>query len=177
MSGPSTSSPRRPVLLAVLLAVLSAGAAAWASAGATAREGEPELLEARGTLELAGVAWSRDGVLQPTPPATPEGYVELPGGPLGRRWAFVFHTERAGSARLHLDWRPGPEGGIIEFVLDGERLSPARDGWRPVDTPERADLGTRWFGAGEHLVEIVAREAGLTVTRLRALELIDPGAR
>lgn len=141
---------------------------------AAPRPGEPRLERPLGTLDLEQVDWALDGVQHPAS-AIIEGFgVSLLQPELGVRWSFVFHTEQPGTARMFLDWFPGPEGLVIELVIDGERLVPARDGWRPTQRQERADLGSRWFGAGDHLVEIVAREGGGGGTQVRSLELRDP---
>ena len=103
--------------------------------------------------------------------------VLLPVSGAGVRWQTTFETDAPGTVRLFLDWRPGPDGLLIEVLLDGQRQQPLLDGWRPTERPALTDLGPRWLGEGEHLLEFIAREdveVGTLV--LRALELRDPDA-
>jgi hypothetical protein len=141
-------------------------------------------------VDLAHGAWTRNGVepeARPIvveaglrPPGTvnepgevpPAPHVVLPFDAAGVRWAHVFHTEEAAMMRLELEWRPGPEGALFEVVLDGQRLRPPRDGWRPTERGVRTDLGAIWLGAGGHLLEFVSREAAdAAELRLCALRL------
>jgi hypothetical protein len=78
---------------------------------------------------------------------------------LGDRWSTTFSTDVPASWRIGLEWEPGPDGLLIEILLDGEPLTPLRDSWRPTARRLSADLGPRWLGRGEHLIEFVAREA------------------
>ena len=60
-------------------------------------------------------------------------------------------------------------------MLDGQTVRPVRDGWRPTARALRNDLGPVWLGAGEHLLEFIAREdAPDAVLRVAALELRGP---
>jgi hypothetical protein len=126
--------------------------------------------------ELARGGWTNDGMPAPPPAvagAAPDELVTLPMRARGERWATVFETASPGTARLLLDLRGGPDGLLYEVVLDGLRLTPARDAWRPSARDLRLDLGPQWLGQGGHLLEFVARErpAGTAVLHLRALEL------
>lgn len=135
-------------------------------------------------LDLAGAAWSRDGepaepqrVTLPAPPAgasaneagTARAAV-LDFSGLGTRWTTTITCERPRSVRLLLRARGGPDGLLVEALLDGRRLRPAHDTWRPAARALRFDLGPAWLGPGEHLLEIVGREkvghAKLPVTTL-----------
>lgn len=94
---------------------------------------------------------------------------------LGDRWSTTFSTEAPATWRLALEWEPGPEGLLIEIMLDGEPLPPLRDAWRPTPRRLSADLGPRWLGRGEHLIEFVAREERHDgALRLRRLQLESP---
>jgi len=62
-------------------------------------------------------------------------------------------------------------------VLDGQRLAPPRDAWRPTQRVLSSDLGGVWLGRGAHLLAFVAREvpgAGGARLRLSALEAGPP---
>jgi hypothetical protein len=139
----------------------------------------PAVLAREGDLErvlLARGGWTNDGMPAPPPAvagAAPDELVTLPMRARGERWATVFETASPGTARLLLDLRGGPDGLLYEVVLDGLRLTPARDAWRPSARDLRLDLGPQWLGQGGHLLEFVARErpAGTAVLHLRALEL------
>jgi hypothetical protein len=158
-------------LAAALLAVL---------APAPARPASP----ADQRVDLTHAAWQLDG--QPTDtvaiePAAPTvaaeterrpDVVRLPCPKRDARWTCEFSTEDAFTARLLLDWRGSPDGLLFELMLDGRRLSPARDGWRPSARDLRSDLGSVWLGAGRHLLEVLPREAAPgAALRFRALEL------
>ncbi len=168
------ASTRTPALLrACGLALL------LCAAGRLARE--PQV------ISLASAEWTRNGVpvdglarehltKSAQEPGAPPLRVRLPVDGRGVRWATVFSTVAAGTHRLQLDWEPGPEGMLFEILLDGERVSPARDAWRPSRRHLRTDLGPRWLGAGAHLIEFIAREEvsqGELV--LRSLDLRAPG--
>jgi hypothetical protein len=126
-------------------------------------------------IDLAAAPWTRDGVAAEaqatgTPPAA-----HLPFPQRGVRWATRFRTAGADTARLLLDWSPGPDGLLFEIVLDGVRLTPARDGWRPGARAVTTDLGAAWLGDGDHLLEFVAREeAPAAALHLHALRLASP---
>ena len=137
-------------------------------------------------VDLAGATWRLNGsqdadlmeslaLLLPGDPDTPDDdLVLLHGTAMGDRWATVFVTPQATTHRLALDWQPGPDGALFEIVIDGERLSPPRDGWRPRQRRLVTDLGSRWLGKGEHLLEFVFREQADARLRLHALELRAP---
>jgi hypothetical protein len=132
-------------------------------------------------VNLARATWTRNGVAPAAAPAVAgdpgAATVELPFDGSGVRWACEFTTSQAQMRRLQLDWRAGPDGGLFEIVLDGARLSPPRDGWRPAPRALHSDLGSVWVGAGAHLVEFVAREQppeGGARLRLASLELGEP---
>jgi hypothetical protein len=127
-------------------------------------------------VALTEAVWTNDGMPAPPPPITGQGalaQVSLPVHERGERWAIVFQTGRAGTAGLVLDHRGGPDGLLYEVVLDGQRLTPARDAWRPSARDLRTDLGPLWLGQGDHLLELVVREepSGAAALHLRALEL------
>jgi hypothetical protein len=93
------------------------------------------------------------------------------------RWACEFSTDAGATRRLQLGWRGGPEGLLFEVVLDGVRLSPPRDAWRPTPRALRSDLGPVWLGRGAHLLELVAREQppeGGARLAVGSLELAEP---
>ncbi len=150
--------------LMALTAVLGVGA----GAAPTTRLGEER-------LDLSAATFTRNGVasddLARGAPGTPDaGSVALPLSERGVRWAMQWSTPEAFSARLALDWNPGPDGALFEVVLDGQRLSPVRDAWRPSSRELRSDLGAAWLGAGTHLLEFVAREQSAAAElHLRAL--------
>ena len=137
-------------------------------------------------IALAAAEWTRNGVAVEglrrehlSPSAREQGAapvrVLLPVDGRGVRWATVFSTATAATHRLQLDWDPGPEGMLFEILIDGERQSPVHDGWRPSSRRLMTDLGPRWLGAGQHLIEFIAREqvpAGELV--LRSLQLRSP---
>ncbi|HEX5010282.1 MAG TPA: hypothetical protein VFY71_07765 [Planctomycetota bacterium] len=133
-------------------------------------------------VDLAGAAWTRDGRAPDAAPpvlSAPDtpSLVELSFPKPGTRWACEFSTDEAATCRLALSWQGGPEGLLFEVVLDGQRLSPPRDGWRPTRRGLRSDLGSVWVGRGAHLLEFVAREkppAPPARLRLAALELGEP---
>ena len=155
---------RRALVGALLVAVAAGGATRLAP-------------DAR--LDLARASWTRNGRAPEPPPAVAarEGgdraLVTLPIDARGVRWATTFPTESGRMARLALDWDGGPDGVLLEFVLDGQRLLPARDAWRPSPRPLHTDLGSLWLGPGGHLFEIVAREqpAAPSAVRVAALEV------
>jgi hypothetical protein len=134
-------------------------------------------------IDLARATWTRNGVapaeaLAPASPAAIDGapdraLIALPCDARGVRWATSFETERGCMARLTLDWNGGPDGLLFEVVIDGQRLMPARDAWRPSPRELASDLGPFWLGPGGHLFEIVAREkpAAPSAVRLAALEV------
>jgi len=130
-------------------------------------------------IDLAHASWTRNGVAPPAAPAVagePAAAVLAFDAP-GLRWACEFSTEAAQTRRLTLDWRGAPDGLLFEVVLDGVRLSPPRDGWRPSPRALRSDLGSVWLGRGAHLLEFVAREQpaeGGARLAVAALELGEP---
>lgn len=134
------------------------------------------------SVDLAHATWTRQGVVPASPPVVEEGpgsaaVVELAFDTAGVRWACEFTTADAATRRLHLRWRGAPDGLLFEVVLDGQRLSPPRDGWRPGARDLVSDLGGVWLGRGAHLFEVVAREQppdGVGRLRLAALELDEP---
>ena len=133
-------------------------------------------------VDLAHAAWTRQGEAPEAAPAVvaadgAAAVVELPFDAAGVRWACEFSTAEASTRRLALRWRGAPDGGLFEVVLDGQRLSPPRDGWRPSPRELVSDLGGVWLGRGVHLFEVVAREdpvGGRATLRLAALELEQP---
>jgi hypothetical protein len=130
-------------------------------------------------IDLAHASWTRNGVPPPAAPAVAgePAAAELAFDAPGVRWACEFGTEAAQTRRLQLDWRGAPDGLLFEVVLDGVRLSPPRDGWRPSPRALRSDLGSVWLGRGAHLLEFVAREQpaeGGARLRVAALELGEP---
>jgi len=139
-------SPGRRVLLALLLI-----ASLLALAPGTDRQRIP----------LAEARWTLDGAESALPGLVGAGAstrVRLPVRASGQRWATQFETARPGTFRLVLEWQPGPDGLLFEILLDGERQPPPRDGWRPTSRALRTDLGSRWLGDGQHLLEFIARE-------------------
>jgi len=135
-------------------------------------------------VDLTQVKWRLDDrraanvTVEPAPPTVaaqhpPAGdVVRLPCPKRDARWTCEFTTEDAFTARLMLDWRASPEGLLFELMLDGRRLSPARDGWRPTPRDLQSDLGSAWVGRGRHLLEVLPRESVPGgALRLRALEL------
>ena len=182
MSRPRVATPRppTPARLSVLVALLLA----WDRAPP-----EPVL-----RIDLARSTWTLNGAAPETapgvapdaapgeapgeaPPAAGSGpvgaLVTLPCIARGVRWATSFDTESGRMSRLSLDWAGGPDGLLFEVVVDGQRLLPARDAWRPSPRGLRSDLGSLWLGPGGHLFEIVAREqpAGPSAVRLASLEV------
>jgi hypothetical protein len=146
----------RPVAHPVRTAV----AALLAAALALAASG-PSPAASPAAVDLAGATWTRNGEASDLPTVEGEGadaVVRLPCDGMGVRWGTVFTTEGRATARLFLDFEPGPEGLLFEVVVDGERLPPPRDGWRPTRRRLVVDLGPRWLGEGRHLLELVARE-------------------
>lgn len=132
--------------------------------------------------DLAHATWTLDGSAPPAAPAVlaPEGAaprVELPFTRSGQRWACEFSTPAPATRRLALEWTGAPDGLLFELVLDGQRLAPPRDAWRPTPRTLASDLGGVWLGGGAHLLEFVAREqppAAGAVLRLGALEAGAP---
>ena len=128
-------------------------------------------------IDLARASWTRNGRTPPSPPdvaaSADRALVTLPVDARGVRWATSFDTESGRMARLALDWSGGPDGLLLEVVIDGQRLLPARDAWRPSPRALHTDLGSLWLGPGGHLFEIVAREkpAAPSAVRLAALEV------
>ncbi|RKY19360.1 MAG: hypothetical protein DRQ55_10860 [Planctomycetota bacterium] len=166
-------------VLLSLLAMLAAAPAAQPTPldpRAVAPAGDPAGDPAR--VELATAEWTRNG--EPDAELARQNgdppVVHLPYDAQGVRWATTFSTDEAASFRLYLDWSPAEDGLLIEVMLDGERLSPARDGWRPSSRRLISDLGPRWLGRGGHLLEFIAREQPVDVARvhLTALELREP---
>lgn len=127
--------------------------------GAAFARPDPALREARPDdrrIDLAAAAWERDG--EPADPLARQGRVELPCTARGTRWTTVFTTSRHDTWRAILELDAGPDGPLYEVVLDGRRLRPTRDAWRPTPRRVRVDLGSVWLGGGRHLLELVARE-------------------
>lgn len=173
----------KSAILTLLVALISA---AWPSSAPAANA------EAQ-RIDLAHASWTRNGVQPEVRPVVleagmrPPGVVSKPGevppapqvllpfDSVGVRWAHVFVTEQAAMMRMELEWRPGPAGALFEVILNGRRLSPARDGWRPTERGVRTDLGAMWLGRGKHLLEFVSRETAeaaelrLSVLRLRTV--------
>lgn len=144
--------------LLVGLLLLCAVAVAGPARHRVALRGPQTTLE----FDLAAGPWTRN--------AEPVEVPVLGGGPddaavvlsfdeLGTRWSTTFATEQPTTWRLSIDWQLGEQGLLIEIMIDGEPLPPLRDLWRPTARPQHADLGPRWLGAGEHLLEFIAREA------------------
>jgi len=132
-------------------------------------------------VDLAHATWTRNGIAPASAPVVGEApapaTVELVFDATGVRWACEFPTDEARMRRLSLAWRGAPDGVLFELVLDGARLSPPRDGWRPSPRELHSDLGAVWLGRGAHLLEFVAREKppdGKGALRLAALELGEP---
>jgi hypothetical protein len=159
---------------------LAAGALLAALALAAAAPPAPAPVPA--SVDLARAAWMLDG--RPPPAAPPvlaqqdaPMLAELAFTRMGQRWACEFTTDAPQTRRLALRWQGAPDGLLFEVVLDGQRLSPPRDGWRPSPRPLASDLGGVWLGAGAHLLEFVAREktpAEGARLRVAALELGEP---
>jgi hypothetical protein len=131
--------------------------------------------------DLAHARWTLDGREPPAPPALVHvdgepPRVELPFTRMGQRWACEFSTAEPATQRLSLAWQGAPDGLLFEVVLDGQRLTPPRDGWRPTPKALSSDLGGTWLGRGAHLLEFVAREKpGAQGARLR-LAVLEAGA-
>ena len=119
------------------------------------------------TVDLAAATWQRNGIDAEAPVA--DGVAELPTEAMGTRWATVFDTDDGYRARLKLHWVGAPDGLLFEVIVDGARLSPPRDGWRPTERELVSDLGSVWLGPGEHLLEFVAREETTGTVRVRRL--------
>ena len=140
-------------------------------------DGQP--LGAPGSVSLDGPVLLAD----PVAPRAEGDLVELTFYTVGGswpRWSTVFSTpdDDAFMARLSLEWEGGPGGALFEVVLDGRRLSPPRDAWRPTDRPLVSDLGPAWLGPGRHLLEFVLRERSVPSTlRLRRLHAERLGPR
>jgi hypothetical protein len=160
----------RRALLGALLVAAAAGSATGLATDAR--------------IDLARASWTRNGHAPASPPVVSPGgaaardgsdraLVTLPVDARGVRWATTFQTDTGRMARLALDWDGGPDGLLLEVVIDGQRLLPARDAWRPSPRALRTDLGPLWLGPGGHLFEIVAREkpAAPSAVRLSALEV------
>lgn len=181
---------RRGRTAALALAVLAAFVAAQTTDPGAAATGsgvsedppprgdDPGPRALRAEIDLACATWTangqpHDGVRSdPGPPAL----VHLPIDAQGLRWATIFSTEAAATFRLYLRWQPAADGLLFEVVLDGERLAPPRDGWRPSPRDLLTDLGPRWLGHGTHRLEFVAREdpGGPAALHLASLQLRDP---
>jgi len=113
-------------------------------------------------IELAEQDWTRNGELVESPSVLgteDDSLVVLAFDAPGTRWSTSFATEGPDTWRLALDWELGPAGLLLEIMIDGEALPPLRDVWRPTARRQRADLGPRWLGAGQHQLEFIAREA------------------
>ena len=127
---------------------------------------------------LGDAPWSRNGELvedlvRDTVDGEPR--VFLPVNGTGVRWSTVIRTQGAATYRLLLSWDPGPDGLLFEVLIDGERHPPPRDGWRPSSRHLMSDLGPRWLGDGDHLLEFIAREdvdAGTLVFRQLELRVL-----
>ena len=160
----------RGALLGALLVAVAAG-------GATRLAPDVRIDLARSTWTLNGQAPASSPAVSSPDDAAPGGgeraLVTLPLDARGARWATTFQTDAGRMARLLLDWSGGPDGVLLEVVVDGQRLLPARDAWRPSPRALRTDLGSLWLGPGGHLFEIVAREkpAAPSAVRLAALEV------
>jgi hypothetical protein len=142
-------------------------------------------------VDLAHASWTRNGEqpevrptvieaglrppgAEPAPGQAP--HVVLPFDGAGVRWAQVFSIPEAAMMRMELEWRPGPDGALFEVIVNGQRLRPARDGWRPTERGVRTDLGAMWLGQGNHLLEFVSREeVDAADLRLCALRLARRG--
>lgn len=123
---------------------------------AETRQSETGLL-----VNLATASWRRNGYPSEIPQAVDrdgEVMVVLPLTAQGERWTTEFVVEEAFMARARLRWLPDQGGCLMEILLDGERLGPPRDGWRPSSRVLRSDLGPRWIAPGRHLLEFVCRE-------------------
>ena len=134
-------------MLAAWLLSLALALLPWARSAVE----DEALVQARRVVALDQGAWTRSGA-----PAGGGPRLDLRGR--GDRWLLEFGVDRGGMARIELDWTPGPDGMLVELLLDGQRLGAPRDAWRPTPRRVRADLGSRWLGPGRHLLEIVCRE-------------------
>ncbi|MFT7463571.1 MAG: hypothetical protein ACI9EF_001916 [Pseudohongiellaceae bacterium] len=113
-------------------------------------------------IDFASCSWMRNAEQVETPIVEvghSAPHVELSFPESGTRWSTTFSTAVPTTWRLALDWELGAQGLLIEIMVDGEPLPPLRDTWRPTRRDQRADLGPRWLGQGEHLLEFVSREA------------------
>ena len=129
------------------------------------------------SVDLAHARWTRNGAAPAVAPVVSgePAVVELPFDAAGVRWACEFRTEAEATRRLQLGWRGGPDGLLFELVLDGTRLSPPRDAWRPTQRALRSDLGPVWLGKGAHLLELVAREQPPEVGARLAVSSLELG--
>lgn len=175
---------RRPALRLLQRFALAAALLSTSATGAVSATGAmsaPPAPEQR--IDLAHSTWTRNAVAPSDAPrvsAEPGGQplVELPCDAKGLRWATSFDTDVGRMARLDLQWCGAPDGLLFEVVLDGQRLQPARDAWRPTPRALTSDLGSLWVGPGGHLLEIVVREQPMAPSsvRLSALRLEWLGA-
>jgi len=170
---PAAMRPARRRLAVGSVLLLVATLIGWARGGAAVA------LADTAVVPLADLAWARDAeAADDVVREDVDGArrVVLPVDAAGVRWSTVFTTDGAATHRLALSWDPGPDGLLVEVLIDGERQPPPLDGWRPTRRHVLTDLGPRWLGDGEHLVEFVAREEveeGAIV--LRAMELRPAG--
>jgi hypothetical protein len=169
---PDPAPPAVPVAEQVLAGQLSAPAALDLSAATWRCDGEPAEPD-RVTIggPPAGAGRDLPGGEVPSPATA----VVLDFAGLGTRWSTTFTRADPANLRPVLVAQGGPDGLLIEVVLDGRRLRPAHDTWRPSVGPLRLDLGPVWLGPGEHLLEIVGREkVGRARLPVRSLELVAP---
>ncbi len=119
-------------------------------------------------VELGDAVWERNGRTQQTGVGAGLVYEQR-----GVHWSTVFSIDAPGTYALRLDWEPGPDGVLMELLLDGRRLGLPRDAWRPTQRRVVAELGSAWLGPGGHLLEFVSREDGAgAVARPRAVQLL-----
>ena len=119
-------------------------------------------------VDLGSAVWERNGRTQQT--GVGDG---LAFDRRGVHWATVFSIDAPGTYALRLDFEPGPDGCLMELMLDGRRLGLPRDGWRPTRRTIVSEVDARWLGPGGHLLEFVAREeVSEAAVRPRALLLL-----
>lgn len=88
----------------------------------------------------------------------------------GIRWTTTFALDAPTTAALSIAVET-IEGAVVEFVLDGERVGPLRDLWRPSRRELTVELGVHALSAGEHVLDVVFLEGGASQLGIEELVL------
>ncbi len=76
---------------------------------------------------------------------------------VGGRWTTTFDVTKPVTAALLLE-TVVDDSPVVEFLLDGERVGPMRDMWRPSERALKIELGVHFLAPGLHVFDVVFLE-------------------